>query len=549
MKQGINKKLITTLLCVALTVVFGVGCSNNKEQPDPAISVIENSVESATPAPEPAPETPVNSAMPETINPIESATIEQVQNYMNDSDENTILVDARSQEAYSGWALEGAANGGHLNNAVLFSARWLDCEYSGSAPRTAYLERAMKDQNITADKNVIVYDYTGEQAIIVANYLKNQGINNISIFQANELINEGTGLNAYMNYDRFIPTEIVKSISDVITGKATSLSDDAKSVIGDDLNKVILVDVGWGNAKDSSYFTVGHVPGAIHINTDSYERPRVYVPEKRSDYAKEWRLISLEEFRDEVCPQYGITKDSIVILTTGSSTAPQGRLGYMLRSLGVKVYAMSGNLTAWKYNGYDLDTDFRTLVTPVSVSSFGSDTIANPDEILWTDDIKAILNGDVVGQVADNRVEEEWKGEHSGYSYHDLAGRIDGTIWCLQGNDEQGDFFENIDYTPRTQAEMTAYLESNGLDVTKPIAFFCGDSWGAAKIAYWCQAVDLNTVKQWGSGWIPWSNEGNEFIDHNGRKVHYDKYLDAILDKDGNDVSDGINIKEDATKQ
>ena len=81
------------------------------------------------------------------------------------------------------------------------------------------------------------------------------------------------------------------------------------------------------------------------------------------------------------------------------------------------------------------------------------------------------------------------------------------------------------------------------------MAFFCGDSWGAAKIAYWCQSADLNTVKEWGNGWIPWSNEGNEFIDHDGNKVHYDKYQDALLDKDEKDVSDGTNILDDATEE
>ena len=118
----------------------------------------------------------------------------------------------------------------------------------------------------------------------------------------------GTDLESYENYDMFLPTEIVKSISDVKTGKETELSEDAKAIVGENLDNVILVDVGWGNAKESSYFSGGHVPGAVHINTDSYERPRVYVPEKRSDYAKEWRLISLEEFRDDICPQYGITR-------------------------------------------------------------------------------------------------------------------------------------------------------------------------------------------------------------------------------------------------
>lgn len=525
-----KKRLLATILCVVLTATLTAGCGNKTESKDSKKTETQNAAKS------------------EKKIDIESATAEQVQEYIQDSDENTVLIDARPEENYSGWALEGAAKGGHLKNAVLFSARWLDCEYSESASREVYLERALKDQKITKDKKVIVYDYTGKQAPQVAQYLIEQGIKNVTVFQANEMIDAGADLESYTNYDRFIPTEIVKSISDAKTNKDQTLSDDAKLAVGDDLSKVVLVDVGWGNAEQSSYFSAGHVPGAVHINTDSYERPRVYVPEKRSDYAKEWRLVSLEEFRDNVCTQYGITKDSTVILS-GTATAPQGRLGFMLRSLGVKVYAMSGGLTAWSYNGYKLDTDADTLVIPESVSSFGADTIENPDEILWTDDIKAILAGEVDGQVVDNREKKEWEGKYSGYSYHDLAGHIDGSTWCLQGTEKKGDFFENVDHTPRTQAEIKSYLESNGLDTAKTMAFFCGDSWGAAKIAYWSQSVDLNNVKEWGNGWIPWSNEGNEFIDHNGKKVHYDKYQDAVLDEDGNDVSDGTNILDDAAEK
>lgn len=483
----------------------------------------------------------------EPSEPAPEATAEQVQSFMNDEDENTLLVDARPQEAYSGWALEGAANGGHLKNALLFSARWLDCEYAEAAPREAYLERSMNDQGITAGKEVIVYDYTGEQAQDVASYFKEQGIEDVYVYQANELIDAGTDLVSYENHDRFLPTEIVKSISDVKTGKADKLSDEAYEIVGDNIDNVVLVDVSWGNARESTYFSVGHVPGSVHINTDSYERPRVYIPEKRSAYATEWRLIPLEEFRDSVCTQYGITKDSIVIVS-GTDSSPQARISFMLRSLGVQVYVMSGNLTAWTYNGYELDTDESTLVVPASVEDFGSDEIANPDEILWMDDIKAILNGEMDGQVADNRGEDEWKGEYSGYSYHDLAGHIEGSIWCLQGDDENGEYFLNADHTPRTQAELINYMEGCGLDTSKGvIAFFCGDSWGAAQIAYWCQSVDINNIKEWGNGWIPWSNEGNEFIDHNGNKVHYDKYRDTLLDENGNDMRDGVNILDDST--
>ena len=536
-----KKRIVAVLLCMSMAMSMTTGCGSTAKTTD-----TKTKTETTSDADNEKEKSEQNSASAKAKNEadVDTATEEEVQGFMNDTDEKTVLVDSRAQESYAGWALEGAKNGGHLKNSALFSERWLDCDYSGSAPRTAYLERAMEAQNITKDSDIIVYDYDGEHAKDVASYFVEQGIKDVSIYQANDMIDAGTDLESYTNYDRFLPTEIVKSISDVKTGKSSELSEDAKAIIGDNMDKVVLIDVAWGNAKASSYFSAGHVPGAVHINTDSYERPRVYVPEKRSDYAKEWRLISLEEFRDSLCPQYGITKDSIVILT-GTSSSPQGRLGFMLRSLGVKTYAMSGLLTAWQYNGYDLDTDESTLVIPTSVDSFGSDAIANPDEILWMDDIKAILNGEKEGQVADNRDEDEWNGEYSGYGYHDLAGKIEGSVWCSSGDEENGEYFTNIDGTARTQQELKAYMESNGLDTSKTVAFFCGDSWGAAKIAYWCQSVDLNNIKEWGNGWIPWSNEGNEFIDHNGNKVHYDKYLDTVLDENGKDVRDGVNILDD----
>ena len=548
-------RLVLPITALAVASILTACSSTGSNTKTTEASVAETTAEDAEKAEETAAEetesegdtAEAETESAEPSEPAPEATAEQVQSFMNDDDENTLLVDARPQEAYSGWALEGAANGGHLKNALLFSARWLDCEYAESAPREAYLERSMNDQGITAGKEVIVYDYTGEQAQDVASYFKEQGIEDVYVYQANELIDAGTDLVSYENHDRFLPTEIVKSISDVKTGKADKLSDEAYEIVGDNIDNVVLVDVSWGNARESTYFSVGHVPGSVHINTDSYERPRVYIPEKRSAYATEWRLIPLEEFRDSVCTQYGITKDSIVIVS-GTDSSPQARISFMLRSLGVQVYVMSGNLTAWTYNGYELDTDESTLVVPASVEDFGSDEIANPDEILWMDDIKAILNGEMDGQVADNRGEDEWKGEYSGYSYHDLAGHIEGSIWCLQGDDENGEYFLNADHTPRTQAELLNYMEGCGLNTSKGvIAFFCGDSWGAAQIAYWCQSVDINNIKEWGNGWIPWSNEGNEFIDHNGNKVHYDKYRDTLLDENGNDMRDGVNILDDST--
>lgn len=499
----------------------------------------ENTTESETEA-EKAEKKTDNSLLPKELKDFPEASEEEVKNYMSDNDENTLLIDSRGEEYYSGWAEEGKTKGGHLSNALLFSSRWLDCYYTEETPRKMYLDRAMKDQGIDKDGSVIVYDRGGEEAKNVANYLALEGVKNIKIFHADKLLKDSDTI-SYQGYDHFLPVEIVKSVSDVKTGKAEKLSAAAEAVLGSDPSKIVLIDVAWGNMKESTYLSEGHVPGAIHINTDCYERPRVYVPEKRSDYAKEWRLLSIEEFRDSLCPQYGINKDSIVILT-GDTAEAHGRLGFMLRTIGVKTYAMTGKLTAWRYAGYPLDKGEDSIVLPSAVDSFGSTDIPNPHEIIWTDEVKKILAGEEEGQIVDNRAEKQWNGEDSGYFYHDLAGRIENTIWCLENDVENGQYFMNADATPRTKEELVYYMKKNGVDPEKPAIFFCGDSWGAAKIAYWCQAVGLDQVKEWGNGWIPWSNLGNEFIDHKGRKVHYDKYLDAVLDENGKDVSDGVNI-------
>ncbi len=48
------------------------------------------------------------SAKAKTEANVDTATAEEVQEFMNDTDEKTVLVDSRAQESYAGWALEGA---------------------------------------------------------------------------------------------------------------------------------------------------------------------------------------------------------------------------------------------------------------------------------------------------------------------------------------------------------------------------------------------------------------------------------------------------------
>ncbi len=536
-----QKKILCVLLAIAVLAALAAGCAVT----EPAVSDTQPTVseevetpaaeEAGTPAPEdaaeatPAPEDTEAAddadLQDETAFIAEEATKEEVENYIQDSDETTVLVDARVQEAYSGWALEGAANGGHLENAILYSARWLDFAMD-EEDRAEDLAEYNEKIGLSADNSYIIYDYDGNKnaAENVANYFAAQGIKNVKVFNAKEMIDAGENVVQYANYDMFIPAEIVKAVSDYKSGATDTLNTSVTQAAGiteDNIDSVVLIDVTYGNVHESTYLSDGHVPGAVHINTNAYERPRSYTPEKREQYSVEYSLITVEEFRDSVCPEYGITKDSIVIATS-TDVRPLARFGFMLRSLGVKYYAMSANMNAWIYNGYRLDTE--NIEKPVSVESFGSSEIPYPDEIVWMDQVKRILSGEEAGTLIGGD-------DFSTYGYHDLMGRIPGAV-------DAEEYAQNIDGTSAMpELLLQGYIDA-GVPTDELIVPFCGDGWGAARTAYHAQAVGLENVKYWGEGWVVWSNRGNEFETYDGRLVHYDKYLDAVVDSDGNIIVD-----------
>ncbi len=515
MKHGKNALIIMLLIAVFSVII--VGCQSKSAEEPAVVETESDATEEET--------SDVDNEKQEDVT-VEAATTEEFQVFINDNDSTTVIVDARPQEAYSGWALEGAKNGGHIKDAILFSARWLDMKMDEER-REKRLNEYIEAIALDNGNSYIVYDYSGKKdaAINVAKFFKQQGIENVKYFDAKELIDSGDSLVSYKNYDRYIPAEIVKTISDYKSGLTEELNTDITKAAGiseQNIDQVVLIDVSYGNVHESSYLSDGHVPGAIHLNTNAYERPRSYTPEKREKYSIEYRLISLEEFRDVLLPEYGINKDSIVIAIS-SDGRPLARFGFMLRSLGVKYYAMAANMNAWNYNGYKLDTE--NIVKPVAVESFGSNSIPYPNEIVWIDQVKRILSGQEPGTIVGGD-------DFETYDYHDLMGKIPGTV------DEGNVISQNIDGTPPMAELILEGYKNAGIPTDKLIVPFCGDGWGASRTAYSAQSVDIENVKYWGEGWVVWSNLGNEFETYDGKLVHYDKYLDAVVDRDGNIIND-----------
>ena len=463
-----NKKVLSVLLSAVMSVSLLAGCSKTEES--------EESSKGGS---------------------YEAATTEDVKTAL--SDENSIVLDARMNDAYIGWAVDGAKRGGHIKGASDFSAAWIDCEYDDKEnlegeTREQVLTEAMKNKDITEDKKVIVYDTNGEDATKVADYLSEKGVKDVSTYDANEWINdESLEMESYPNYQMLVPASVVNEIANGKTPEGFTKSKDIK-----------IVDIRWGNNEESGYLE-GHIPTAIHVNTDSFEPPTKYVND-----IEEWRLAD-DETLAKLLLENGITKDTCVIATSPEPMAAS-RFAVICKYMGVEdVRVMNGGFVDWNKLGLELSKD-EEKAEPAT--DFGVAYPANPDWIETLEQVKKDIKDTENFTLVDNRTWEEFIGEETGYSYHKIAGRIEGAVFGYAGKKDSSSvsYYRNIDKSMRNADEIKAMWKECGIDTNKRLAFMCGSGWRAAEILWYAKVMGFENTTLYSDGWIAWSNEGNPYI-------------------------------------
>lgn len=466
-----------------------------------------------------------------TVVDFATATTTQVKEYAKSASDNKVLVDARLTDAYQGWALDGVSKGGHIKNSVNVSSQWMTAGFSSqsaeNSTREDYIEQELKAIGVTTAKSYVIYDTNGKDAATVAAYLQKKGYKDLSIYNAKSAINKGTfTMESYKNYDLYVPAEVVKNVSDHVT-KNTALSSEAKKVTGG--SNIVILDVAWGdetnNPDTGSGYEDAHVPGSVHVNTDEYETPKVYVPEKDEAYRSEWRLND-DATLLKLAADKGVTKDSSVIIV-GSEPMATTRMGVILKYLGCEdVHVMSEGMVGWNAKGYEME---KGINKPKAVASFGTDKPLHPEYIDTISEAKELLKDDNV-QLVDTRTQEEWDGKSSGYSYHDLKGRIEGSVFGPSGRGYSSSmiYYRNADKSMRSKEGLETLWKSQGIDVSKHLSFFCGSGWRAAETMWDALVLGYDNVSLYSDGWIGWSNEGNPYIDANGNKVFYNKNTNSV---------------------
>ncbi|WP_227483566.1 rhodanese-like domain-containing protein [Clostridioides sp. ES-S-0001-03] len=208
-------------------------------------------------------------------------------------DESWVIVDTRLNDAYNGWKLDGVKRGGHIRGAVDFSANWL---YVDSDKKDKVLEQALKTKGIDLDKNIVLYDANGKDALLVATYLSKKGYKNLYKYDIKQWANnENLPMERYKNYQMIVPASIIK---DILDGKIPETFEYSKNIK--------MIEASWGEEKES--YAKGHIPTSVHINTDIIEPPPTWMLTNNDNLAK----FALD---------YGFTKDDTVIVSSSASMA------------------------------------------------------------------------------------------------------------------------------------------------------------------------------------------------------------------------------------
>lgn len=439
-----------------------------------------------TPAPMPTPTAPATATPAPEGGGYPTATTEDVQTALNDA--GSVVVDARINSAFIGWKMDGVARGGHIKGATDFSARWLECTYSDTEnlegeTREQVLTQYLADKGISPEKSVIVYDANGKDAEAVAQYLASQGISDVSLYDVNQwAADSGLEMVQYPDYQLLVPAAHVNSLITGETPESFTQGVEYK-----------FFDVAWGEVDQSGYLD-GHVPGAVHVNTDWFE------PEDGN-----WMLAD-DDTLLSLMLKLGITAEDHIVVT-GPEPMASSRFAVILRYMGVEdVRVMTGGLVEWADLGFELATA-NTEATPVD--SFGKEIPAHPEWIDTQDEVAAELKESSFTLV-DNRTWEEFIGESTGYSYHNKAGRISGAVFGYAGkvSSSSVSYYRNIDKTMRNADEILDMWQTCGIDTENHLAFMCGSGWRAAEILWYARVMGLENTSLYSDGWIGWSNAG-----------------------------------------
>lgn len=382
-----------------------------------------------------------------------------------------VIVDTRGDSHYNGFKSPQAARGGHLPNAIQFSADWLE------AIDPSYFEQFAADKGLSKDKTLIFYDHNLDNLEKVSAEFLAKGYQ-VRLFKDFIAYSNNTQLplQSFANYPLLVSAQWLKQALD---GQRPET----------DQGKPIMVfHVSWGDVEQAQGYKQ-HIPNAYHFNTDWIENGPV------------WNL-SAPEIIEQNLIKNGISKDKTIVLYSENPLAAF-RVFWALRWAGVEdVRILNGGMNAWINNEYPIDLQVNT---PTPVTDFGVNIPANPQFNIETAQ-QAYQQQQHQGlKLVSIRSWDEYLGKVSGYDYIPQAGEPEGAIWGYAGTDASNvaDYYDP-DGSLRNPYEIFALWEKQGIKQGDKLAFYCGTGWRAGVPWFITQLAGWDNTVIYDGGWNAW---------------------------------------------
>lgn len=266
-------------------------------------------------------------------------------------------------------------------------------------------------------------------------------------------------------------------VKDVLDGKVAGYED------------AIIAEASWGPAESNEAYTTAHIPGAIHVDTDSVE-----------SYEK-YNFFPFEELSANLAG-YGITADKPLIIYGADAGAARVVIAAMYAGV-EDVKLMDGSIAAWQNAGYETE---EGVVEPVAAEAFGLDAAGHPEYVVSCEEVyEKLQSGDENYKLISIRAPEEWRGETSGYAYIDYAGEPEGAVWGHAGlNAYDMSDYMNEDGSYVDYETVLSYMDEAGVTVESEAVFYCGTGWRACIPMLLLMDNGWDNVYLYDGGWFEW---------------------------------------------
>jgi 3-mercaptopyruvate sulfurtransferase SseA len=412
-------------------------------------------------------------------------------------DRDFAVVDTRTDEEYMGWQLYGETRGGHIPSAVNIPYAWF---YNSDKTTLSYkdLKALFESRGITPDKEVTANCTAGIRSGYVYFLLRLMGYPRCSNYDAsiwdwadNTTLPEEKA----PNYSTAVYPGWVKALIDYHKPGSTSA---APPQYGYDRNhKFIIFETQWGSIDDmqqgwaDNSYLLGHIPGAIHSNSDTYE----------NGYPR-WFLLPDAELKTAV-GSMGITADTTVVVYSDSPIFA-ARLWWILKYAGVAdVRYLNGGIAQWVETGMPTET---TINNPTATAYTGT---IRPEYLATTDYVFSNYLNTTATTLVDVRTGSEYAGAISGYSYLAAMGRIPGAVWAYNADDSSL-YYHDGDGTLRSYTEIEDMWRGLGITSGKELIFYCGGGYRSGLAFLYAYLMGFPNIRNYSDGWEGWSTTYTE---------------------------------------